>query len=197
MWLFSALPGNGGSTADNVFILSGINDGKFASATPYHTGDIDPITNLAPSYIALGDSPLKRLTTYTTGGKFAQSNLVVNGDFERINLNGQAGNLTGWKTVKLDNGAASGSVGGWGPQSGTQSPLSGVSVIAPIASFQAMLDQPDLQSDVARTAQSEQCLHLSRFSYFVSRYFDSIECHNTRFVAAFVYSQRMRLLLTV
>ncbi|NBO92938.1 MAG: hypothetical protein EBV06_11605, partial [Planctomycetia bacterium] len=141
----SALPGNGGSTADNVFILSGKNDGKFASATPYHTGDIDPTTNLAPSYIALGDSPLKRLTTYTTGGKFAQSNLVVNGDFERINLNGQAGNLTGWKTVKLDNGAASGSVGGWGPQSGTQSPLSGVSVIAPIASFQAMLDQPDLR----------------------------------------------------
>jgi hypothetical protein len=87
---------------------------------------------------------MKRLTTFTTGGRDVQSDLVANGGFEAKDLNGNGGSLTGWKDAKIDNGASVGSAGGWGVQSGPSSPLSGASVVQPLGTFQAVLDQPDV-----------------------------------------------------
>src|SRR5262249_39106856 len=137
-----ALPGTGGSTTDNVFVLTGRNDGTFADPVPSLAGGVGPPT-LPPSFLAIGQSPLKRVTTFTAGGIIIQSNLVANGDFETADLSGEKGNLTAWNTFKLPD-VPTGSVGQWGPQKGTISPLSGTTVPAPDGTYQAMLDEPNL-----------------------------------------------------
>ena len=138
-----ALPGTGGSTTDNVFVLTGRNDGTFNDAVPYLAGGVGTPT-LPPSFLAIGQAPLTRVTTFTAGGNIVQSNLVANGGFETADLSGEKGNLTAWNTYRLPD-VPGGSVGQWDPQKGTTSPLSGTSVPLPDGTYQAMLDEANLQ----------------------------------------------------
>jgi hypothetical protein len=135
--------GTSNSDLANVFVFAGKGDGTFADPTPYRTNDVS-VNPIAPSRIALGDSPLLRLVTFRTGGTQIIENLVANGDFEESDLQRNKGNLTGWQTFKQDSGFLGGSAGGFGPQMGPTSPLSGVGVLPPLGSYQAMLDQPDI-----------------------------------------------------
>jgi hypothetical protein len=139
----TTLPGNGGSTLDNVFALLNNGDGTYQSPRPYLAGGSSSPT-LAPSYAVAVGNPLIRVTTFHSGGTTVNANLIVNGDFEAKDLNGIGGNLLGWQTYDLPN-SPGGSYGAWNIQTGTTSPLSYSTVTAPAGKYQAMLDEPNQQ----------------------------------------------------
>jgi hypothetical protein len=126
---------------DNVFTMQGVGDGTFINPKPYDAGGSSAPT---PSYATVVADPFLRVTTFTTGGTTLKPNMVVNGNFAVQDLNGEQGNLDGWTTVNLmDN---PGSNGGFVPEQGTTSPLSGTTVPAPANSkFEAMLDEENQQ----------------------------------------------------
>src|SRR5207249_2739333 len=66
--------------SDNVYILSGLGDGSFDNPTPYLAGVQGGPPN-GPSYLAATSSGLLRVTTFTSGGKTIETNLISNGDF--------------------------------------------------------------------------------------------------------------------
>ncbi|MFQ3649732.1 MAG: FG-GAP-like repeat-containing protein, partial [Gemmataceae bacterium] len=104
----------GDDSINNVFALYGKGDGTFTAATGYLTGEFP--TGTSNTFVALGETPMLRLTTFKTGGTEVITNLVTNPGFEQAALGGQQGNLTGWQTFKLLTGPTGGSAGGYGPQ---------------------------------------------------------------------------------
>ncbi len=131
----------GGATLDNVFALVGNGDGTFQLPVPYQVGGVGAPT-LPPTSLAATPSPLIHVTTFQTSGNTVSNNLISNGDFEKRDLSGEAGNLLGWQTYDLQSNP--GSHGRWAAQTGAVSPLSLVTVPPPQGRFQAMLDQEDL-----------------------------------------------------
>ena len=130
-----------GDTQDNVFVLDGNGTGAFAAPTPYLIGPTGtPVP--APTFLAITPTPLVAVTTFTSGGNLIQPNVINNGNFDNIDLSGEAGNLLGWQTY--DDPFGPGSAGAWVAQTGSVSPLSGTPVPPPSGTFQAMLDEPDL-----------------------------------------------------
>ncbi len=139
------------NTADNIYVLTGRNDGSFFEPVPYFAGGVGTTGGKTPqpvypppTYLAVGDSALIKLTTFSTGGNVVVSNLVRNGGFEQADLTGEQGNLLGWTTYKLPD-VPVGSHGGWSIQTGSVSPVSGVTVNSPSGKYQAMLDQANIQ----------------------------------------------------
>ena len=127
---------------DNVLVLAGLGNAKFASAVPYVAGGVGGPA-LPPSALAVTPTTLIRVTTFTSGGQVVSVNLLDNGDFEATDLNGEKGNLLGWQAFDF-NTSPGGSYGSWMAQTGTISPLSGTNVSPPSGGYRAMLDQNNL-----------------------------------------------------
>lgn len=131
--------------ANNLVALQGLGNGTFLDPQFYSTnGGGNPqisSNNIPPSYMDVVSNPLVLVTSFRTRGTSVSSNLVRNGNFDVLDLNGEKGNLTGWQMQKQRD-----SHGGWSPQSGILSPLSGVLVASPVGGqYAAMLDQPDVE----------------------------------------------------
>jgi hypothetical protein len=139
-----------GST-NNVIGAFGLGNGMFqpnilqyASAgggTQLATPGITPVGNT----IAVSGSTFIRAGSFTVSRSVVSSNLIVNGGFDSVDLNGESGNLVGWQTASQP-----GSHGQWGQQSGAVSSFSGSQVpLPPAGQYAAMLDEPDIGNDLA------------------------------------------------
>jgi len=126
--IVTTLPGTTGTRQDNAFVVLGKGGGLFGNVIPYEIG-LGPGGN-APTAVAVGGTALVRASTFTVAGDLIEIDLVNNGDFETPDLSGNTGNLTGWLTYNLPDNPG-GSHGAFASQTGTTSPLSGVTVPPP------------------------------------------------------------------
>jgi hypothetical protein len=103
--------------------------------------------------VASSSNTLIHATTFTVTSTLVQSNLIVNGGFDSIDLNDESGSLVGWQTAQQP-----GSHGGWSNQSGTvapyqytvdQGPLNTPVPLPPQGAYAAMLNEPDIGNDLA------------------------------------------------
>jgi hypothetical protein len=125
-------------SANNLFTLSGRGDGSFDAPKIFATFGGGP--TILPSYLSVVSDPFLLATSFTVTSTTAGSNLVEDGGFDNLDLSAEKGNLNGWNTFDQTNSA-----GGWRIQSGTSSPISGITVAAPPEGrFAAMTDAPDI-----------------------------------------------------
>jgi len=83
------------------------------------------------------------VTTFTVVGPLEQVNLVNNGDFEKLDLSTEAGNILGWQAFKLAD-PSGGSHGQWNTQTGAAARSAAWPVPFPNGDNRAMLDEADL-----------------------------------------------------
>jgi hypothetical protein len=132
-----AFSATGLTAINNVVSLLGVGDGSFRTPRLYATGAGGP--TVPPSFGAVSSNPLVLATTFTTRGVTVAPNLILNGNFSKLDLAGERGNLNAWQTFNVQN-----SRGYFLAQAGVLSPLSGIPVSAPPSPFDAMLDEADL-----------------------------------------------------
>jgi hypothetical protein len=150
--IVSTNPGTTGTFQDNTFLVLGAGGGRFGNVIPYEIG-AGP-GNGPPSAVAASGAALVHAATFTVGGNLIRTDLAANGDFEALDLSGQAGGLAGWQTYNLPDNPG-GSHGEFTLQSGSVSPLSGVRVPPPPSgTHQAMLDEADLSPNTVNPASS-------------------------------------------
>ncbi len=127
-------------SSNNLITLQGVGDGSFNNVLSYQVAGG---SQAGPSVLAVSADPFIRATTFTVSTNRVTSDVILNGSFDTRDLNGENGNLNGWTTFQVANAA-----GSWGNQTGTISPLSGVTVPSPANGlYAAMLDQAPLGVD--------------------------------------------------
>jgi hypothetical protein len=126
------------NSVNNIITLKGQGDGTFAPARLYATDGGGPIQ--LPSNFSVGSDPFIPVVTFVSQNNVSNINLVLNGNFAKLDLTGEKGNLNGWQVFDQVNSA-----GQWDIQTGSVSPMSQAVVAqAPQGIYAAMLDEPNL-----------------------------------------------------
>jgi photosystem II stability/assembly factor-like uncharacterized protein len=126
-----------GQSANNVVALLGGQGGALGDPRFYVT--MGSAQGQVPSVLAVGSDPFIRVTSFGTRGSAVNNNLIVNGNFEAVELTREAGTLDGWQQASQPD-----SHGYWAVQTGFNSPLSASPVTQPRGLHRATLDQPDV-----------------------------------------------------
>src|SRR5207249_11255349 len=98
--LVAAFGSPGAFTPNNVVTLLGTQSGF--GFTRFYASQASGRLSIgsAPdsgSFVSVGSDPFLQITTFNIrSGGAVNNNLIVNGDFENVDLTREAGNLTGW-----------------------------------------------------------------------------------------------------